>query len=61
MRMDPSAASSARELVNEADERELTAIFRRERRSRPGLRGSRTASQVSSGTVSATATATRAS
>jgi 16S rRNA (cytosine1402-N4)-methyltransferase len=29
MRMDPSATSSARELVNEADERELGAIFRR--------------------------------
>src|SRR5436190_6113730 len=29
MRMDPSAALSARELVNEADERELATIFRR--------------------------------
>ena len=29
MRMDPSAPRSARELVNEADERELTDIFRR--------------------------------
>ena len=29
MRMDPSADVSARELVNEADERELTTIFRR--------------------------------
>ncbi len=29
MRMDPSAEISARELVNEADERELTTIFRR--------------------------------
>ena len=29
MRMDPSGTSSARELVNEADERELAAIFRR--------------------------------
>ena len=29
MRMDPSAELSARELVNEADERELTLIFRR--------------------------------
>jgi 16S rRNA (cytosine1402-N4)-methyltransferase len=29
MRMDPSSAPSARELVNEADERELTQIFRR--------------------------------
>jgi 16S rRNA (cytosine1402-N4)-methyltransferase len=29
MRMDPSAPTSAQELVNEADERELAAIFRR--------------------------------
>jgi 16S rRNA (cytosine1402-N4)-methyltransferase len=29
MRMDPSAQLSARELVNEADERELASIFRR--------------------------------
>ena len=29
MRMDPSSEPSARELVNEADERELTRIFRR--------------------------------
>ncbi|MGI8420705.1 MAG: 16S rRNA (cytosine(1402)-N(4))-methyltransferase RsmH [Gaiellaceae bacterium] len=29
MRMDPSAETSARELVNEADERELLTIFRR--------------------------------
>ena len=29
MRMDPTAELSARELVNEADERELTLIFRR--------------------------------
>ena len=38
MRMDPSADTSARELVNEADERELERIFRRygeERYARP--------------------------
>jgi 16S rRNA (cytosine1402-N4)-methyltransferase len=38
MRMDPTAARSARELVNEEDERELAAVFRRygeERYARP--------------------------
>jgi 16S rRNA (cytosine1402-N4)-methyltransferase len=42
MRMDPSAELSARELVNEADERELALIFRRygeERYARPIARG----------------------